>query len=191
VTDPDRDAFYDELRQMYPEEALRLIHESDMEADDKCDSALTVLKFADPVRSPDLFLGLRETIFADPEARTHMIIRAFTIRLNDHTGLLSDRLFVEAAAEMTAMAATMLEPISDEATEEIDLWKHVFEQIADRLPARKSYQCAHCGVRRDDMFAVMDEWVLCLSASDGGLSCYTRVHDKGEPLGSGRESGQN
>jgi hypothetical protein len=169
-----------------PADALRAIHESDADSGDKCDMALNVLKDARSGNVTEMFLELRDTIFASTEARTHMIVRSFTTDLDNHSGPLGNQEVLGVAAQMLGMAAILLEPISVEAGFELDRWKQFFEEMVRNCPARKSYRCAHCGDHRDDMFAVMDDWVLCLTTSDGTPSCFTRVHDYGEPLGSGK-----
>lgn len=169
-----------------PADVLRAIYESDADPEDKCDIAMNFLKFARPDRVDEILRALRATIFANTEARTHMVVRGFTNSLRTRSGPVSSRQKLEAASEMLDMSAFLLDDISAEAAKEVMQWGRFFEEMVRNSRPRDTYECAHCGGQRDDMYAVMDEWVLCLTTSDGTPSCFTRVHDYGEALGSGK-----
>lgn len=179
------------LKDVDPSVALRCLYESDATPEDKCDIALNILKLTDQRRVPELFHGLRETIFDSTEARTHMMVRAFTNHLRSRPGPLGGQLALEAMAESLAMASTLLESFSAAAAEEVGHWRSFFREMASNLPEWKMYHCAHCGAGRDDMYTVMDGWVLCSISDSDAPSCFTRVHDYGEALGSAMINGDD
>jgi hypothetical protein len=87
-----------------------------------------------------------------------------------------------------------LRPISEAAANEILLWRQCLEAWAEDMPGflkPPPQHCAHCGQACGSTYAMMDDWVLCLTSSGGRPSCFTRVNDQGEPLGSANTIGQN
>jgi hypothetical protein len=188
VTDsPDRSEPDHLLSSISPEHLIRLIHESDAEPEEKVDIVFNALKKCkDPEVTARLFLGLRDTILADPDARSHAITAHMISTLEFQSGVLSERVAIEAVANVLSLAAMLIEPMSGDSAQELMDWSRRMEHMVELLPERSGQVCAHCGDKRSDMFAVMDGFILCLTTSDGSASCYTRVHDYGEPLGSGK-----
>ena len=103
------------------------------------------------------------------------------------SGPLSQRAVVHGVAEALRFGVNVLDSISEEAATEVQGWVDLLVGMVEHLPEGDTLPCAHCGANCTGTYAVMDDWVLCLTSSEGRPSCFTRVHDYGEALGSGKD----
>jgi hypothetical protein len=132
-----------------------------------------------------------EVMFPPQYSRARGASSMFAGTLKNPNGLITARNAYDALRSVLAMAVSALLPISAEASEEMMVWCSLVEAELHTLGDLLGIRCAFCGGVRHDNFAVLDGWVLCLTTPDDSPSCFTRVHDHGEPLGSAHARGQD
>lgn len=169
------------------DDLINNIRHSDDELERKRERVFALLKQYTGEEQRDVYRMVLDILFPTPECRAVEFTRWLPNGgYTQSSGPLGEKEVVAGVADALRFGVTVLDAINEEAASEVQGWADLLESIIEHLPERPTFQCAHCGTDCTSTYAMMDDWILCLTSSEGRPSCFTRVHDYGEALGSGR-----